>query len=407
MSTETMETGMIKVEEITSIMMGAGEVLAKNKKLSDSAVNKAKALQDTIEGEGMSDLLDTELNDWMVKAKQADTIMKNRRTPITQMANQVVKAFTFLESPLDSTKKDSYYATFQNYRNGWAKKRAEEQREKEQQILRNQNIAKEKIVLKANIENIVRSTYTDKLFEFKKYYQDLVNNMTIENVEETRTKIKDIKMLYPRDRFYEIAAPVTSAYMDKVQLASFIFETRAALYDELAANFRENMESLQFELLEMFPAKIIELKEIAKSDATQRKLMQEQADQRKKEAEDKLIKEAEEAKLQAEKTIEANKQMETAGTLFESAAALAEVADSGTGKVRQGYKINVLNASGWGGIFLFYFEKEGMNLSVDEMGKKTMNQMKAFCEKHAHKTGEKISSAHLTYEEDFKAVTTK
>ena len=39
--------------------------------------------------------------------------------------------------------------------------------------------------------------------------------------------------------------------------------------------------------------------------------------------------------------------------------------------------------------------------------KKTGNQQKAFCEKHAHKTGEMIDSIHLEYEEDYKAIASK
>lgn len=38
--------------------------------------------------------------------------------------------------------------------------------------------------------------------------------------------------------------------------------------------------------------------------------------------------------------------------------------------------------------------------------KKTGNQMKAFCEKHANKTSEKIDHEHVIYEDDYKAIAT-
>ena len=405
MNTETQE--IIRVEEITSIMMNAGEVLTKNQNLSEKAVSKAKFLLDTIEGEGMSDVIDQEVNDWMVKAKQADTMLKQRRSPITQMANQIVKAFTALEAPFDSTKKDSFFSNFQIHRNAWAKSKADLQREEEKKILRNQNIAKEKIELKASIEQMVRDAYLTKLYTFKKFGQDTFNKMTLETVEEIKKAIADLKIVYPRDKFNELAINVTSIYLDPAKLAGLIFDTRSGLYDELAANFRENMEALKVNLLDQVPSKVNELKEIAKAGADARKKLEQDALERQQKEDQRLKEEAAEAKKQSEQNISLNKQMDNASTLFDTAAQLAEVKESNTGKTRSGYKINVLNTAGWGAIFMFYFEKEGMTLTVDDMGKKTMNQMKAFCEKYAHKEGEKIQSSHLSYEEDLKAVVTK
>lgn len=73
-------------------------------------------------------------------------------------------------------------------------------------------------------------------------------------------------------------------------------------------------------------------------------------------------------------------------------------------QVRSGYNIAVTHPAGWVTIFQLWFEKEGKNLGVDVLGRKSLNQMKGWAEKHALKDGEKITSPYVKYEETFKTV---
>lgn len=411
MSTETLNktenTSLIRFEEVNALISNAPDVLEKNQRLHDKAVNAAIALQDTIEAQGMSDELDKEVNDWMIKAKQVIEINNKRRSPITQMLTQIAKTFTTLEAPFDSTKKDSYYATFQIHRNAYAKKKAEIQRQKEAEILRKQNIEKEKITLKAEIERQIRNGYYDKLEAFQKYYTGLLNDMTLENLKENKAKIENIKLDYPKDKFNELPVNASTIYVNSVESERMIGVARVELYLELTANFRENMEALRSDLLDKIPSRKRELDQIAKAASAELQAeMQRKADQRRK------AEEAEAERLSAEKRkadedkIKLEQQMNTASTLFDTASELAEIKES-TGKVRQGYKITVTEPAGWGAIFLFWFEKEGQKLNPDEMEKKTFKQLKTYCEKYAHKHNEKIDNDAVVYEEEYKAVTTK
>lgn len=407
MITETTQTtDVVKFEEISSVILTAPEAYEKNLKLYEKAVDKARSLQDTIEGQGMNDELDSELNDWMAKAKQADTLFKNRRSPITQMANQVIKLFTSLEAPFDGTKKDSFYSTFQIYRNGWAKQKAEVQRQKEAEILRKQNYEKEVISLTSDIEMQVRTAYAEKLFQWKNYANGLLSSMTLENFKEKKAAIEAIKIDYPQDKFIELPVNISSIHVDSVERERLILTGKMKLYTELAANYRENMEDIRQQLIDKIPSKKRELENIAKAGEEQRKLLEEQAAQRKADEEAKLRAE-QEAQLKAdEDKIKLQQQMQTAGTLFDTAAQLSEV-KANTGKVREGYKITVTDPAGWGAIFLFWFEKEGQFMSADDIEKKTMKQLKAFAEKFAHKNNEKIENDAVVYEEEYKAVVTK
>jgi hypothetical protein len=404
---EETSTEIIKVEEITSIMSGAGDVLVKNKQLTDIAVNKITGLLDTIEAEGMNAELDAELNKWQINAKKALEVNYNRRTPITQMIGQITKAFTGLENHLDPQKKDSYYSKAQQYRNSWAAKCANLQKEKEQAILKKQNIEKEAIEIKAQVERQIREAFQNKVLEFKSFYTNKLNTATLETIDTVTKTIKELKTNYPHDKYVLLPATVNAVYHDKAELAGVIYNTRAALYDELIANFKENMEDHQRLLLEQLPSKKAELERISKSNAEQKKVLEEQARQRQLADQKRLQEETEAAKKKDLQNVQMQQSIATSSNLFETTAQLTEVSNAATGKAKTGYKISVLSPAGWGAIFLFWFEKDGQKMDAAAMGKKTLDQMKAFCEKHALKTNEKIDHAHVVYEEDYKAVATK
>lgn len=405
MNTETTE--VIKFEEISSTLMSAGDVLTSNRSLLEKAENKAKLLLDTIEAEGMSDELDAEVNDWQIKAKQALKINNDRRTPITQLLTKISREFTALENPLDGTKPDSHYAKLQSHRNKWATHKESERKAKEAEILRKQQIDQDKIRLASDAEQQIRSKFTEKLFSFKGYLSNLVNNATLSDFNEVEVKIKSQKVEYPKDKFVQAFDPILySQVLSYEQIDEIKLAAKEKLYNELSANFRENMEVDKQNTLDLLPSKKKELERIAKADASEAERLRQEAESRKKIEEAKLKQEQEEqAKADAAK-LEAEKQLNNATNLFDTAAQMAEV-QSATGKVKKSYIISVKDAAGWGAIFLFFFEKVGQSLDVEAFGKKTMNQMKKECEKVANNTGEMIEHPSIEYAEDVKAVVTK
>lgn len=407
MSTTT-EVQKIDVNEIASTMQGAGEILTRNENLALKAVNGAEQLLDTIEAEGMSDELDVALNSWQVKAKEAAGIMNKRRSPITQIMTRMARFFTEQEAKLDPAKPESVYSKIQQKRNEWARRKAEEARRREQEILMQQNIEKEKVTFKAEVESHIRKIYGEKLLAFKQFAVKLYNSLTLDNVNDVKQSIAAVKVNYPLEKFNEIEPTGAFAmYLSPEDQKQIIVAVRDELYTELAANFRENMEAEKERLLDIIPSRVNELKEIAKAGAEQKRKLEEEAERRRLADEARQKQEAAEQAKRAQEAIEAKAQMETANTLFDTSAKLAEIKEESIAKVRTGFNIIVKENAGWGAIFMFCFEKQAGSLTVEEFGKKTGNQMKAFCEKHAHKTGEKVVSAHLIYEEDFKAVASK
>lgn len=402
----TVTNELIKFEEVTSTLATAEGVIIANRSLFEKAEAKAKSLLDTIEAEGMSDELDAEVNKWQGNAKKALEVNNSRRAPITQILSKISSEFTRLENPLSPQKPDSYFSKLQVHRNGWAKKKAEIQKAKEAEILRKQNIEKERNELKADADRQIRANYNKKLFSFKNHVSGLINNATLPTIEEATEKIKATKIDYPREAFYKIECSLFPVYLDNTEVETIISDAKEALYNELSANFRENMEVDKQAALDQVPSKKKELEAIAKAGAEEAQRIREASEKRIL-AEQELLKkqQAEQEKADANK-VEAEQQLNNAQTLFDTAAKISKVKES-VGKVKTSYVINVRDAAGWGAIFMFYFEKEGMNLDVETFGKKSLNQMKKELEKIANTTSEKVVHASIEYVEDVKAVVTK
>lgn len=402
----TTEVQKVNVSEITATMALTSQVLAANESLSEKAINGAKQLLDTIEAEGMTEAIDTALNTWQTNAKKATEIMNKRRSPITQIMSKMAKMFTSLENDLDPTKPESWYSKVQEQRNKFAKAKAMEAKKKEDAILAKQNLDKERISIVSDIQIQIRTLYNQKVTAFRQAIQNVYNQLTLENAEEIKKNISVRPNAYPIDKFREFNPSVFTVYIGEAELQEIIYAEREKLYSELSADFTIKMDAEKANALELIPSRLKELKAIADAGEAEKKRLEDLAEQRRKDAEDSLKKQVAEQAEKDKNTVAGNAQMETASTLFNTAAALAEVKDDKP-KAKEGYKINVLNAAGWGAVFMFYFEKEGATASVEDLGKKTMNQMKAFCEKYALKNEEFIDNDYVKYEEVFKAVVTK
>lgn len=397
--------GLIKFEEVSSTLMQAGDILAQNTKLSQSAQKAAQFLLDTVEAEGMTDELDSKIKEWQVKAKVALSKNNERRTPITQLLTRISREFTALENPLDSSKPDSLFSQLQKHRNSFAAQKEKERKAKEAEILRKQNVEKERIQITADVENQIRSIYSEKLLQFRTGVTKILSSMTLENFAEKAEKIKGIAVDYPRDKFNEITPNVFPAYLDSVELERIIIATRVKLYDELSANFRENMEVDKQAAIDELPSKKKELERLAKASAAEAEQIKAQQAERERLANAKLKLEQEEAEKQAKAKIEAEKAMNNAQTLFDTTAQIAEIND--TAKVKKSYVIEVADVAGWGYVFMLYYEKVGINMNIEDLGKKTLNQMKKEIEKIANKNGEMLDHPSIRYVEDVKAVVTK
>lgn len=75
-----------------------------------------------VKKEGMTDALDIEIAKFIEKAKLTVKKMNGKRTPVTQLFDQIRKVYTSMENDVDPTKADSIPNQLQAHRNAYAKK---------------------------------------------------------------------------------------------------------------------------------------------------------------------------------------------------------------------------------------------------------------------------------------------
>lgn len=80
-----------------------------------------------VKKEGMTDALDIEIAKFIEKAKLTVKKMNGKRTPVTQLFDQIRKVYTSMENDVDPTKADSIPNQLQAHRNAYAKKKHEEE----------------------------------------------------------------------------------------------------------------------------------------------------------------------------------------------------------------------------------------------------------------------------------------
>ena len=77
---------------------------------------------------------------------------------------------------------------------------------------------------------------------------------------------------------------------------------------------------------------------------------------------------------------------------------------SSQGPVRKSLRMEILSPSAYGQVFQVWFEREGFLLPLDQIERKTLGQMKAFCERLATRDGVMIQSQYVKYHQDIKAL---
>lgn len=415
------------------------EILQASQIRKDKAIEVGNNILDTIEQTKMDEVLDQRANNYLANINKAKKEMNESRSGVTQIMDQLKKMYTEVENELDVKKAGTVPFKIQEHRNRFAKQVAEEKEQKRREAERQAAKSKEAIEIRYQMEQNYTGQFRNYLEERQAKMQAGFNNITLDNYDQKSEALKELS----------ISCSFTSGhlytsrfqYHNDDELKAFSDAVIIDNEEGLTNNFMAEMNSLKDELIEKLPSKLAELQEqkrLADEAAEKKRQADEQAAAAKskaqKEAAAKAQQEAEEARrrqeaaaaeqkrreeqeesdrkaeadrkrLEDEQAADIKKQGEQTMVMFEQEAAMAEV--STAAEVRQGYEVEILHPVGYTQVFALWFENEGKNLPVDKIGNTKLDQMKAWAEKHAHKTGTKIESKFLKYNESFKAVNRK
>ena len=392
----------IATAKLVEIVQTAPAILKDSKTRHDRAVEYGNNLLDKAEENGMSDDLDALMADYQGKLRVTYKTIYEARRPFTQIVDEVKKEFTTLESDIDPAGKANIFFKIQGIRNIFVTDKIAAQKKKDAEVLKLQNIEKEKIEIEKQVIIAVNESFANYLSGVKRAMNNIFEGMKLDSVESTRKILNATPMGLAKTMFDTFGVKdywVNYLSQDEVKMIITNRKTESFFADLNDVCGIDLMEYRR-ELIEKIPSKQKELEAIANAGI-------EEAARLQKEATERQEKEAERLKAEAaQKTIEVaqNAAVEAAGKTFEATIATqAQLFQTDAPKTKDGYLIEVAHRAGYGLLFQFWFEKEGHSLSADKIEKKTIGQMKSFCEAYAIKNDEKIVSPLLKYTETYKA----
>lgn len=354
---------------------------------------------------GMTAEKDEKANAYLVKLRKTLDKCNSGRMPFTRALDALIKEFTSLENQIAPGK--GIYAQIQNIRDTYARKLADDKRQEQERIIRQQNAAKERETVAIQIKAAVEQAIIHIISEDKKTLLDLFERVTLDTYDKVVDTFKEFQFVFKIDRWNAIQPSVNAQYLTSAEIENVTLNAKAGKFDDVASNYTSTMKAFCADLLDKFPSKKAELEKMAAASAEEAERLRQEAEARRVAEE---AKQAEEARLAAEEAQEAARtQMDIAeaNAAMDKEIALAQV-ESETGAIastRKATKIEVINQAGWLEIISFYFRNEGNKLSVDDLGKKKLDTMKTFAEKAA-RAGEFIESKNLRYVDDIKTIAT-
>lgn len=405
-TTNQVPNELVKVEEITSIMKAAPEVIAANQKSVEKCKEAGQALLDTISGNGHinSDELDEAVTKFIEKSKATVKKMNERRTPITQLLTRVSKIFTGFENDIDITKSDTVPFQLQKYRNQYAAAKLAEKQKREAEAKRKLDTENEKVYFKTEYKKGLYNYFNTFLSGSLSKLQSLFNSMNLENFNEHKSKIIGFPSEYdPSSLMNSYIEQIHTAYIYGTDKMGIRNEVISELSKELKDLYAEQISIRKTEYQDLFNSKYHELKELdeaAKRDKEEfARLQAEKEERERKEAERLKQEETERARKQKEE-LEWQKQSDQMNNLFSAATVAVPFSEPKT-KVTK--KIKIHTPAGFLQVYQLWFEREGMKLSIDDL-EKIHKKMITFCEKLANgKEEETINSPYIEYIDDVKA----
>lgn len=393
---------IIKQENVAAIVKTAPQAYSENTVSHDRCVEFGQGVLQRIHEQGMTDELDQQAATFIERARKTLAKMNSRRSPVTKLFDEIRKAYTLMENDIDPTKSGTVGWQLQQLRNQYAaKKRAEEERKRQELVLRQQHQASVD-KYRADCEADYGRKFTALVNGDVNALFEISNMVTLDNYTESYERLKGISTALAADWQLPSGAYLP-ANLKPDETKAIRTEVWARLKPHFMEQYHFEVESNRDNILDMLPSKKKELEAMAKADAA--KQAQLKAEMERREAEMAAQREAERTKKEEEALRQADMQQQAASIndLFGRQAAAASVA-AYQPKTAVKLRLNPLNPEAFMQIVSLWWSKEGCRMSVEELSK-TFKKQLAFCEKLANDKSDpvRIESEHIEYVEDVKA----
>lgn len=438
---ETQELTLI--EKSSEVIKSGGTILAKNIDIANKAVAVGNSILEQIQAEGGINTpeLDKRANDYIARCKARKSEMNEERKGVTQILDEIKKAFTEQENKLDASKEGTAPYAIQQWRNSYAKKVAEEERKKREEAEHEAIKKQEQINVKAKIEvELIR--YFENYISVKKLnILDGLNNSTLQDIDLFEKRLLQFNPETTNAYMGAFKIDITSILLTSSEINTIKDNLLSEMYERFKYKATSELSKAKEEVLGMIPSKRVQLQEqeaerikaeeeerlrqeaIAKADGEKRAKLEEEAriariaeeerlaaqkaenERIAKEDAERIAHEAEESKKQAELKAQLDREAEATQVLFEKEVALQS--ETSAPETRCGYNIVITHQAGFAQVFMFWWENEGVKLPLDKIANTKISQMVTYCEKYAQKYGTKLESQYVKYEDNYTAINRK
>ncbi len=363
-------------------------------------IEAGKSLLERVGREGMSDALDMEIAAYIEKAKATVRKLNGKRTPVTQLFDQIRKAYIAMENDVDPSKTTSVPGQLQAHRNAYAQKKYEEdERRRREEAAR---LAK---------ENAINRYRADVEEDYGRQFNTLVNNSintlteldrqtTLDNHAATCASLRNYSCELP-DTWCQT---VTSGALRPAGLSPD--ECRAIQANVMAGLVRRFKEQYAFEvtttrddILDRMPSKKKELERMAKASADEAAKIKSQLEAKEREeAARKDAERTEREKQEAAAAKLASEKQEMDG-LFGAPVA---VPVNYQPKTQVKKKVVVETPDDIMAIVAFWWSQVGSTLSMEELTKEFKKQI-TFANTAANSKNNPMFISNVRYDDEIKA----
>lgn len=399
-----MTTDIATQDQLQEVIISGSEILKNSELRVSKAISVGNKLLAEIQENGMSPELDERANKFLVNCRTAKNDIENQRKPITAFFDTIRKQFTEIEGKLDPKKTEALPTAIQYYRDQWVKKLKTDEEAKQQIAQAKIDKEKEVIEIKTVLEVQLSAHVNNHISERKQKLQDSFNGITLANFSDKSQALKVLAISYLRIHFDSFSPNYQRKLVTQEETAILLNEFIASKdFDLIAAVVVSEIKKFKEELIEKLPSLKTSLDEMAKAGEDEKKRLLKEKEVREAAATKKLQDDAA-AKIKADsEAAEVKKTADQTNAMMNN----LELNDTVAPETRDGFQITLLNKTAVAEIFTFWFQREGLTLTLPELEKKSIAQMKAYCEKIAHKSGDLIVSTNLKYEPVYKAVNRK
>lgn len=353
-----------------------------------------------VKNEGMSDILDIEISKFIEKAKITVKKMNGKRTPVTQLFDQIRKVYTSMENDVDPAKADSIPNQLQAYRNAYAKKKHEEEERRRREEAARQAKENAKVRYRSEVEDDYVKQFNALVNKSINELTDMDKLLTLDNYEIIYDGVKEYICELPETWCQTvISGAYRPAELNPEECRAIQDNVMACLVNRFKEQFPFEVQSTRDDILDRLPSKKKELERIAKSSADEAAKIK--AAMEAKEREEASRKEAE--RKEREKTEAAAAQLAAQKQEMDGlfGAPVAELVGYQP-KTQVKKKVVIETAEDIMKVVAFWWSQVGCTLTIEELSKEFKKQI-TYANTAANSKDAPMFICDMDYVDDVKA----